>query len=91
VGANGPHRRPLSLVDVTLAVAAPPIILDLPVKPFESLIKRFALSISFGCDLPVLRQSIFLSLHRNIGIVFRTILWLWPTLCWVDYTMNIDW
>ncbi len=37
---------------MSLSLSPPPIILDLRVKPFERLIKRFPQSISFGCDLP---------------------------------------
>jgi hypothetical protein len=38
-----------------------------------------------------IRQSIFLSLHTNIGIAFQATLRLLLTLFSVDYTMNIAW
>ena len=37
------------------------------------------------------RQSIFLSLHTNIGTAFQATLRLWLTLSWVAYTMNMAW
>jgi hypothetical protein len=36
-----------------------------------------------------IRQSIFLSLHTNIGIVYRLTLRLWRTLFSVDCTTNM--
>jgi hypothetical protein len=38
-----------------------------------------------------IHQSIFLSRHTNIGIVFQAALRLWLTLFSVDCTMNIVW
>jgi len=37
------------------------------------------------------RPQSSLSHYKNIVTVFQTILWLWLTLCWVNYITNNDW